>query len=660
MGAGILIEALILAGLYLSGTDSLAVASSPKADSLVVGKRADTLRVRPMADSAPAWEIPIRSTAPGTALDQAFRDGQTAVPWRSIAELDGMWETWARWPGLLIDPAPVRLSWAGPSLAGASDAGPFSGRGIEKFTRTGMEGRASHWVVPLQVAPDTPSTALEFYRGALASYRFGMEFNRAVSGPWGVSVAMETRSAQSRYWMYRDQIQDMFQGSFGRGRGELPSHGRSAGQDDVQWQGVISRGGESSRLDFGLTWSDLRRGQPDPQKEWNDADRPVFPASQGRSGFFGRWNWQDPDWKLAMVARDVSEDWQWAALAVNGAPRLSEGKVDHLEWDGSVSRRFGSFEMGPVVQIGSRQGSQNAPGAIPRVDEDQQRAGLSATWTKPSFATRTEGGWTRLSSSDNRLTGAWDGQAKLAWGDSASLVGGEIGWSRQNRMPSEANLRADPLMQVIFRPEISPEATDLSQTNLRWRPVSFLTLDAGGAFLAVTDAWQPLTVPVAGKLTARRSAMSNANAGSVLGWTAQGGLSLRKAGWRARTEWSYAQRSLPGESPALQDPRWAQVHSRSNAGWTGKLLEGRVGLSIDGDLRTWSRRLAWVPVSDSLARGTELKASSQTDLEALVTIKTFTIQWRLENIFDELQAPAPGWNPLGIRAGWGITWSFGG
>ncbi|MBK9575708.1 MAG: hypothetical protein IPO40_01405 [Fibrobacteres bacterium] len=83
-------------------------------------------------------------------------------------------------------------------------------------------------------------------------------------------------------------------------------------------------------------------------------------------------------------------------------------------------------------------------------------------------------------------------------------------------------------------------------------------------------------------------------------------------------------------------------------------------LSVNADLRIWGSRLAWVPVSDSLARGTELKASSQTDLETLVTIKTFTIQWRLENIFDELQAPAPGWNPLGIRAGWGITWSFGG
>lgn len=613
-----------------------------------------------MADSAPAWSIPIRSTAPGTALDQAFRDGEAGVPWRSIAEFDGMWETWARWPGLLIDPAPVRQSWAGPSLAGAGDAGPFSGRGLEKSTRTGLEGRPSHWIVPLPVATDTPSTALEFYRGALASYRFGMEFNRAVTGPWGVSVAMETRSAQSRSWMYRDQIQDMFQGSFGRGRGDLPSHGRSAGQDDVQWQGVISRGTESSRFDFGLIWTDLRRGQPDPQKEWNDADRPVFEASQGRSGFFGRWNWQNPDWKFGWFARDVSEDWVWAAIPTNGLPRMSEGKLEHLEVEGSMARRLGGLEIGPKIQVATHQGSQNAPGAMSRVDEDEQRGALAASWKAESFATVGEGGWTRLSSSDNHLTGAWDGQAKLVWGDSASVLGGELGWARQNRLPSEGNLRADPLLQVISRPDVSTEATDLAQSNLRWRPASFLTLDAGGAFLSITDAWQPLTVPVDGRLTSRRSAMTNANSGSVLGWSAQGGLGLSKAGWHGRTEWAYSQRSLPGESPAVQDPRWAQLHSRSHAGWTGALLEGRVLLSVNAHLQTWGTRLAWVPVSDSLARGAQLKASSQTDLESLVTIKTFTIQWRLENIFDELQAPAPGWNPLGIRAGWGITWSFGG
>jgi hypothetical protein len=48
------------------------------------------------------------------------------------------------------------------------------------------------------------------------------------------------------------------------------------------------------------------------------------------------------------------------------------------------------------------------------------------------------------------------------------------------------------------------------------------------------------------------------------------------------------------------------------------------------------------------------------DLECQVGIRTFVIDWRIENFFDERQVPAVGWTPPGIRAGWGITWNFGG
>ncbi len=660
MGAGILIEILALTGLFQATLDSLPSGAASKPDSSMAVKRTDSVRTRPLADSLPAWDIPVRSQAPGTALDQAFREGQTDVPWRSIFELDGMWESWARWPGLLTEPPPARQAWDGPSLAGAGDGGPFSGIGVEKEPRSGLEGRRTHRIVPVPVASDTPSTALEFYRGALASYRFGMEFNRALTGPWALSVAMETRSAQSRHWLYRDQIQDMFQGSFGRGRAELPSHGRSAGQDDVQWQGVISRASARSRFDLGWTWTDLRRGQPDPQKEWNDADRPVFDASQARSGFFGRWVFQDPDWRLGASVRDIAEDWRWAVLPAVGLPRMSEGRIDHLDGEGEILRRIGSLEVGPRFQYALRSGSQNAPSALPTIDEDLQRGALSLSWGAGSFALTTEGGATRLSASDGRVIGAWDGNAKGTFGDSAGPVSVQLGWARQNRLPSETNLRADPLLQTIQRQDMDPEATDLAQTSLRWRPARFLTLDAGGAFLSIQDAWQPSSVPVVGRLDKRRPAMTNTNAGVVLGWSAEGGMLLQRSGWHARTSWGYSQRSLPGESPSVQDPRWAQVHSRSNMGWSGGLLEGRVRLSVDVDLRMWGERLAWIPVSDSLARGVSLQSSSQTDVETLVSIKSFTIQWRLENIFDQMQAPAPGWNPLGIRAGWGITWTFGG
>jgi hypothetical protein len=82
---------------------------------------------------------------------------------------------------------------------------------------------------------------------------------------------------------------------------------------------------------------------------------------------------------------------------------------------------------------------------------------------------------------------------------------------------------------------------------------------------------------------------------------------------------------------------------------------------VDADLRTWGESWSWVGTStDANAHAVRLPSSSETDLEFQVGIRTFVIDWWLENIFDERQTPAPGWTPLGVHAGWGITWNFGG
>lgn len=571
-----------------------------------------------------------------------------------------MWESWRPWTGLPLEEMPARLSWDGPSLAGAGDAGPLAGDAVESSVGTGFGGRSSRWIRPDSLPSDTPSTSLQFYRGALASYRFGLEFSRAVYGPWGVSIGMETRSSQARSWMYRDQIQDMFQGSFGRGRQDLPAAGQSPGQDDAQWQAVVTRGGPDSRLDIGWTWTDLMRGVPDPSMVWGATAKSPLSAEDNRSGWFARWVARDDLLRLDAVFRLVQEDWSWQAWTDSGSPVLALGNQQREDGDAHV--RWGDDSWGAGVEGSGRilSGTRDVPLFGPSVSEDQERGGVFADARLSGFRARAGAGWTRLSNSENWIATAWDARLGLDWTDSS--WSGSIQCGRSAKLPDEDVERPDPLLRTLPAPGLSPELRDLAELRASATPVRGWSVDVAAAFLQVQQGIQSELAPSATDSVASRDlALRLANTARVLGWSGQIGTGWKGASFHARTQWALGWTGLPGGSLSKRDTRLPQWQSRSSLGWSRGLLGGRLRLQLDADLRTWGESWTWTGIAqDASAHAVRLPASSQLDLECQVGIRTFVIDWRIENIFDERQVPAAGWTPPGIRAGWGVTWNFGG
>jgi hypothetical protein len=582
------------------------------------------------------------------------------MPWRRDFDFDGMWESWQPWTGLPLEESPARLSWDGPSLAGAGDAGPLAGIAVVPCGGTGFGGRTSPWIRPDSIPSDTPSTSLQFYRGALASYSFGLEFSRAVYGPWGISLGTETRSSQARTWLYRDQIQDLFQGTFGRNRQDLPAAGQSPGQDDAQWQAVVTRGGPDSRLDIGWNWTDLRRGVPDPSSVWGETAKPPLPGEDSRSGWFARWVAQDDLLRMDWTFRTVQEQWSWQAWTDSGSPVAAFGNQQRE--DGEAHVRWGDDSWGAGVDGSGRilVGSRVAPFLDPSVNEDQERGGVFADAHHGGFRAHAGAGWTRLSTSEDRILTAWDARGGVDWSD--SIWTGSAQYSRSVKLPDEDVERPDPLLRTLPAPGLSPELRDLAELRGSVVPVHGWSLDAAGAFLQLHQAIQPLATPDAtDSVTTRDQALQLSNAGQVLGWSGQVGTGWSGKSVHARTQWALGWTGRPGASLSRRDTRLPQWQSRSNLGWSRGLLGGRLRVQLDADLRTWGESWAWTGVPQSTqAHTVRLPASSQMDLECQVGIRTFVIDWRIENFFDERQVPAVGWTPPGIRAGWGITWNFGG
>lgn len=618
-------------------------------------------------DSGATWLVPARGRSVGWTLDEAFAEGGTRIPWRRNFEFDGMWEEWESWVGLSLQERLSTLAWSGPTLAGTGDQGALAGHALSAGAAVAeFGGQRAFRLYPGPVATDTPRTNLEFHRGALASYSFGMDFARAIQGPWALSMGMETRSAQSKAWVYRDQIQDMFQGSFGRGREDLPAFGRSAGQDDVQWNALLSRAVPGSRLDFGWNWVDLERGQPDPTKIWGSDDKPVYPAYQTRSGWFGRWLQDGEAIRSEWLVRSVSEDWAWSYWPVNAVPALAHGSIDHQTYDGVVRWGRGAFvpglELQAAVATGRNARDSSLSGvskSISDVNEDQERAGGFVETDLGGLHVRTGAGWTRLNASDASDHGAWDASARMDVRDSFVEVHG--GWVRSNRLPDEASMRPKPLFGPVMAPGQATENQDLFDVQGAIRPWKRLLLDAGGSVMVRQNAWETREAPAWDLLARRSKAMTLVNMGTVLGWSGYAGIGANLGGWHGRSQWGIGWTGLPGEGfDGVADVRIPRAQTRWNLGWKGKLLADRVGASFDANLGTYTSTMAWVGIGDSSAIAVELPSSSQLDLEFQVSIKTFAIEWKLENILDARQIPAPGWTPPGIRAGWGITWNFGG
>lgn len=637
-----------------TGSDSIAL----KKDSA----RSDSGRMPPgLEDRTPAWAIPDRDGSAGGALNEAFRLGDPNVPWARVFEYDGMWEDWSPWPSLPIVERAVRLSWTGSSLAGASDAGPLQVVAVAKESEPGMGGAPIRRELSAPSPVDTPRTELQFWRGALASYRFGLDFSRAVAGPWGIALRMGTRSAQGRSWMYRDQIQDMFQGSFGRAREDLPANGRSPGQDDVQWEMVVSRATPGLLIEAGWNWVDLQRGIPDPRMRWGaTTDLPPILGQDSRSGWFGRVLGKSDEISVSVSGRMVGQDWKYAGWNDSGAFVPVVGSVDHQEVEGDLHWGGALVRLGATGRGALRTG--NTSSSTVTFQEDVERfGGYVAVGGSDGLRFKLDAGWSRLNDPYNRTMSGPDGLVAVDW--SGASLRSHTRVSRELRFPDwEVSILPDPLLRTLPSRNLSTEERWFAETRQSLQPWRWLSLDAGAAALLIDDAIQPVSVPTVRSYTMdEHFAMRLANAkATVRGWSGQLGA---RASWSQAwigSQWAFGATMAPGEDfSGLRDLRYPVLNSRTSLGWEGKLLDGRVSAASSMSLRLWSSSVQQSDTAGSTVL-VALPGGMQLDWENRLQIKTFAIFWRLENLLDDRQIPAVGWTPPGIRSGWGITWNFGG
>lgn len=631
--------------------------SDPGAATAVPEARRPVLR-----DPTPAWDIPARDGSAGGALREAFRGGDPWAPWSRVFEFDGMYEAWSPWPSLPVDERAERLSWTGPSLAGVADAAPAQVAAVARTPQPGFGGGRVRTLLASPSPLDTPSTRLQFFRGSLASYRFGLEFSRALVGPWGLDLRMGTRSAQGKSWTYRDQIQDMFQGSFGRTREDLPGSGRSPGQDDVQWETVLSRATPDLLLELGWTWVDLRRGIPDPRNAWGDSGVAAFAGREVRSGVFGRILSQAGDLRASLSGRWVGQDWTRAGwLGADSAPPLSvSGSTDHQELEGEASWGGARFRTGLAGRAALRTGtSQTVSGTF---QEDQERIGAYATGGGDALRWRGDVGFDRLNDpldrtwtdGDAGLTLDWNGEA---WRSSQRLA-------REVGLPDwERTILPDALGRSLPSRSIGSEGRWIAESRQRWIAGPRWSFDGAVAAIALDDAIQPGVVPTEGVAldpSPSGRVLRNA-AGRVWGGSIQGGGRYEREGWWIATQWAFGRTLAPGEGPGgRRDLRYPELHSRTALGWQGPLLAGRAQAMSSMSLRTWSSSVQSNGSSGGTVVAVRLPPGGQLDWENQLRIKTFALFWRLENLLDDRQTPAVGWTPPGIRSGWGVTWNFGG
>lgn len=615
--------------------------------------------VRGLVDSTPAWIVPMRDGSPGGAAREAFRGGDMDAPWVKTFEFDGMWEEWSSWPSLPSTEKLVRPGWTGPSLAGTSDAGPLQTVSVARETESGFGGQRLRKALVAPSPLDTPMTQVHFWRGALASYRFGMDFSRAVAGPWGVALRMETRSSQGREWIYRDQIPDMFQGSLGRTRDELPAKGRSVGQDDVQWEALVSRATPGLLAELGWTWVDLRRGVPHPFNRWNGNLLPPYEGRDRRSGWFGRILSRSGDLDASLSGRAVGQDWARAAWTDSGAPVPVTGTMDVQEGEFDVSWGGSVFRAGLVGRASLRTGTSDL--RIGTLQEDLERGGLRLEWNGASWRSRGEFGWSRLNDPWNRTWNRPDASVSV---DHDGALDGGIRLALESRLPDwEITVLPDPLLASIPSANLSPEGRWIGQAHLGGSLFRWLALDAGFAGVFLQDAIQPARVPTESSfLLDGRSAMRLANAaGEVVGWSSRLGARAALGGASISTQWSIGATYAPGQPlGGTRDLRYPTVNSRSSAGWEGPMLQGRAKAASILSLRTWSSSMMSCGDDGSGAILVRQPPGGTLDWENRFSIRTFEIFWRLENLLDDRQIPAAGWTPPGIRSGWGVTWNFGG
>ncbi|MCB9496877.1 MAG: hypothetical protein H6686_08350 [Fibrobacteria bacterium] len=647
MDPGVLIL-LACTALHASRTDTLA----PGVDSLETSWR----------PAPTSWKVPERSGSVSGALANATHRGWPGVPWVLSAELDGQFERWLPWVGLPLSERPVFAQGESDLLAGAGGAGPLHAYAVEPTSRPGLGGEPERLLDPWPAATDTPSTGVQFWRGAVNSYRFGFGLSRAVLGPWSLDLRMNTRSAPGRFWEYRQQVNDMF-GPRGKPQG-LPYQGHGPGQDDVRWETSVSRTLPGGRLDLGWNWVDLERGIPDPLSTW-DSLRPKIDGAESRSGFFGRLDLRRSLWSLHGAAREGDFRWELPAWSDTGVRVLSSG---------SESVREGDFHLGlgtpgAELRLEARRRESQGSAQVMRsngdfddaMDENLSRVGVSGNLRWGDLLLKSGGGWTLLEAWDGQDHDAFDARSELSW--TPGVFEAALGWNRSNLLPGfDRELRPDPALPFLDQSNLGTETRDLATLRLGVRGGAG-SVQIGGALLQIEGASRASILPGEGpEYVADRSlVLRRRDRGTVQGYSLDAGISSRWKTFEGSTRLGWGWTGLPGGGfSGKHDPSEATLRTRSKVQWSDELLPGRFRATSSLELSTWNSTSFYVPVGREGAIMTNLPASWNLDLENRVTIRTFDLFWRIENLGDRKQAVLPGWTPLGIRSGWGVVWTFGG
>lgn len=616
------------------------------------------------AGSVPTLPVPGRDGSASGALRQAQELGRFDVPWVVSAELDGQAEEWLPWAGLPLRTELRHDGGGRDDLSGsAGSAGPLGASLVSGESERGFGGLEERVLLPHPLPLDTPLTQVHFWRGAVNSYRFGFGLSRQLIGPWSLDLRMNTRSAPGRFWEYRQQVNDMY-GPRGRPQG-LPFQGQGPGQDDVRWEFVGSRSLVGGRFDLGWNWVDAQRGVPNPLSTW-DSLLPKSEAYTARSGVFGRLELERGSWSVSADGNSGARDWSLPAWSDSGSWWRSVGDAD-------VQSGRARVGIGPAENRLFLEGFSEAIAGSSDVlwtdsvstgsfEETRSRFGASVQVSRWLLLLRGGAGWSRLDPFAGNGLSALDASGSLRMGtDSVHAL---VGWSRSALLPGFEDLaRPDVFRPRLGASDLSAETRDVGEARLRWAGFG-LAAEAGAAFLLLDGAIRPVVLPSATSpdTVDRGAALRPVNrTGAVRGYSLDGGLHASWKWFLASSRVGYGFTGLPGEplggAADLSEPRW---RTRSSIRWTDDLLPGRFRASTALSLATWSESWIYVPAGSGQAVLMELPESWGLDFEARCEIRTFEIFWRMENLGHKKHSVLPGWTPLGVRAGWGVVWSFGG
>jgi len=290
------------------------------------------------------------------------------------------------------------------------------------------------------------------------------------------------------------------------------------------------------------------------------------------------------------------------------------------------------------------------------------RLGASIQASRGLFVLEAGGGWNRLTPFSGQELSEADMRGEIRFGtDSVHAL---ARWSRSALLPGFS----EQMRPGVFRPRLETsglgaETRDRTEARAFWGARGF-SAEIGGALLAIENGIRPEVLPSATSpdKVVRSLALRPVNQDETIhGFSTDAAL---HASWRwlqASSRVGFGQTGLPGEplggEADLSEPQW---RTRSGIGWTAELLPGRFRASSTMSLSTWSESWIYVPSGTNAAQLLELPASWGLDFEARCEIRAFEIFWRMENMGDKKQYVLPGWTPLGLRAGWGVVWSFGG